>query len=113
MELANIFGSPPTIVRSVGDLKSVIADGKTFHRQDKILVPDIGVVTVAPYDNHFIYRDTRRLGWTLFCTCGSPAAVFNYDAYKDSASRQGAMLLCMMHAGAVNGVFGKHADGSS
>lgn len=109
----NLFGSPPKIVRSVGDLKSVVVDGKVFYRQDKIHISGIGDVKCSPMDNHFIFRDDRRRGWTLFCTCGSPAAVFNYDAYKNDASQQGAMLLCMFHCGAVTGVPGKHADGSS
>lgn len=109
----NIFGTPPKIVRSIGDLKSVVADGKTFYRQDRIYIPGIGNVKCAPMDNHFIYRDTRRIGWTLFCTCTSPAAVFNYDAYKHDASYSGTMLLCMMHCGAVTGIPGQHADGST
>lgn len=109
----NIFGTPPKVVRSVGDLKSVVADGKRFYRQEKIHIPDMGTVAVAPYDNHLIFRDVRRKGWTLFCSCGSPACVVGYDAYKQDASRQGALLVCMMHSGVATGVSGKHVDGSS
>lgn len=104
----NIFGTPPKIVRSVGDLKSVVADGKTFYRLDKIHIPDIGTVAVAPYDNHLIFRDVRRKGWTLFCSCGSVACVVGYDVYGKDASRQGALLVCYYHS-----TYGKHVDGSS
>jgi hypothetical protein len=99
---------PPKIVRSVGDLNTVIADGEPFYRHDKIRIPDMGNILCAPYDNHFVFRDTRKLGWTLFCTCGSVAVVIGYDAYKKDASPGPEMLVCYAHAGG-----NRHADGST
>ena len=102
------FGVPPKVVRHAGDLNSVIVDGMPITREEKVYIPGIGMVACAPYDNHFVYRTARHLGWTLFCTCGSPAVVAGYDAYKNDASSQGQLLLCLVHASS-----GKHADGSS
>lgn len=101
--------TPPKIVRSVGDLNSVLADGKLFHRRDKIDIPSMGNILCAPYDNQFIFRDIRKMGWTLFCSCGSPAVVVGYDAYKRDASKNsGELIVCYTHSRN-----NKHADGSS
>ena len=93
---------PPVIVRKAGQLNEVEVDGRKIFRQDKIYIgegkipeQDIGWVKCQETDNHFVYRDAHRLGWTLFCTCGSPSVVVNSDVYKDLASPQGAMLICM------------------
>lgn len=100
---------PPKIVRNVGDLNKVVADGITYTRQQQIHIPDMGTFACAPYDNHFVYRDrTNRIGWKLFCTCGGAAVVAGYEAYKKDASAQGQMILCLQHANT-----GRHADGSS
>jgi hypothetical protein len=99
---------PPKIVRVVGDLNSIIADNKRFYRHDRIHIPDMGNILCASYDNQFIFRDTRKLGWTLFCSCGSVAVVVGYDAYKKDASAGPEMLVCYAHAGG-----NRHADGST
>lgn len=104
----NIFGTPPKVVRSIGDLKQVTVDGKKFYRQPSIHIQDMGTTLCAPYDNHFVFMDARRRGWTLFCTCGSIACVVGYDAYKNDASPQGQLLVCYYHAAT-----GKHTDGSN
>ncbi len=117
----NWFGSPPKIVRHVGDLNMVEADGKKFYRQEFIPMYMDGMdkppvkVKCAPYDNHFIYKDMRRHSWTTFCTCGSPAVVVGFDVYKKDASAQGAMLVCLFHASErENPKYSfTHADGSS
>jgi hypothetical protein len=88
---------PPNIIHHRGDLNRVTSDGVEFVRQEYVFIPSIGKVKCAPYDNHFVYRDARKLGWVLFCTCGSPAVVINYDAYKRDASPQGALLSCKSH----------------
>lgn len=98
----------PKIVRVVGDLNTVEADGMKFYRHDKLHIPAMGNINCAPYDNHFIFRDTRKLGWTLFCTCGSPAVVVGYNAYARDASPGAEMLVCFTHSRN-----NKHADGSS
>jgi len=103
----NIFGTPPKVVRSIGDLKQAQVDGKMFYRQDKVnLGVDMGVINCAPYDNEFIFLDARRKGWILFCTCGSPAVVVGYDVYSRDASAQGALLVCYHHA-----AYGTHIGG--
>lgn len=103
----NIFGTPPKVVRSVGDLKQVTVDGKEFYRQPKLFLgQDLGNIKCAPYDNEFIFADGRRKGWTLFCTCGSPAVIVGYDVYSRDASAQGALLVCYHHA-----AFGTHLGG--
>ena len=85
----------PNIIHHRGDLNKVTSDGKEFTRQEYIIIPTMGQkVKCTPYDNHFVYRDARKLGWVLFCTCGSPAVVINYDAYKNHGSSQGALLAC-------------------
>ena len=99
---------PPKIVRSVGDLNRVTADGKVFTREKFIYIPNMGVVNCAPYDNHFIFRDLRHKGWTLFCSCGAPAIVVGYDAYKKDGSNQGQLVVCMFHSSN-----NRHSDGSS
>lgn len=103
----NIFGTPPKVVRSIGDRKSAEVDGKRFYRVKSVNLQDIGVVQCAPYDSHFVLVDERRKGWTLFCTCASIAVVVGYDAYKKDASPQGQLLVCYHHA-----LTGKHVDGS-
>ena len=107
----NVFGDKRIkVIRRAGELKTArLEDGKTVHRQLNIYIPDIGLVNCAPYSNHFIFRHLfNNRGWTLFCTCSSPAAVFNYDAYKKDASNEGQLLLCMHHA-----QYNVHADGST
>lgn len=103
----NIFGTPPKVVRSIGDLKSAEVDGKTFYRQQQLyLGDDLGIVKCSPMDNEFIFVDGRRKGWTTFCTCGSPAVIVGYDVYSRDASAQGMMLVCYHHA-----AYGVHLGG--
>lgn len=104
----NIFGTPPKVVRNIGDRKRVEVEGKAFYRQKSLDLGDMGVTPCAPYDSHFIFMDDRRKGWILFCTCGSPAVAVGYDAYKHDASPQGQLLVCYFHAAS-----GKHTDGSN
>lgn len=104
----------PKVIRHAGDLTKVIWRNKTFHKQNAIFIPNMGLIKCIDYGNHFIFRDTRELGSQLFCTCGSPAVALNYDAYKyGQSSNDGALLACMVHAGMVDGNPGRHADGSS
>ncbi len=82
---------------------------------DKI---DARLVKCAPYDNHFIYEDTsgKLNRWVQMCTCGGPAVLAGYKAYKRDASpttsmdstRPGEMFVCYSHA-----TTGKHAEGST
>lgn len=107
----NIFGDKQLkINRTSGDLKqATLEDGGKVYRQKNIYIEDIGLINCAPMDNHFIFRHVfGDRGWTLWCTCGSPAAVYGYDAYAKDASPQGQMLLCLHHA-----QYNLHADGST
>lgn len=113
----NVFGAKKIkVIRKAGDLNSVYLeeDGVTVFRSPTITIQNMGTFPCAPYDNHFLFRHefikkgkvTRN--WTLFCTCGSPAAVVGYDAYAKDASASGAMVVCMHHA-----TYNKHADSST
>lgn len=87
----------PKVVRQAGQLNMVEVDGHKVYRQDKIMVNG-ELVKCAPTDNHFVYRIDpaifHRLGWLLFCTCGSPAVTVSPDAYKHLGSAEGTMLVC-------------------
>jgi len=98
---------PPVIIKHAGTVNSAISDGQTVFRRKMIKIKGIGSVKTAPYDNHFVYYQSKRIGNVLYCTCGSPAVVVGYDVYKNNASQQGAMLVCLHHA-----TTGKHMDGS-
>lgn len=109
-----------SIIKHKGDLDHAeTADGYKVHRQEKIFFKEHGYVKCAPYDNHFIYDDpmaNKIIGrWTPMCSCGSPAGIIGYNAYKSDASPTtrkessvpGELLVCLAHA-----QYGKHADGS-
>jgi len=106
----NIFGDKRlNIVKHAGDLKVAYVDGdRPVYRSDKIFIQDIGLVNCAPYNNHFVFRhlfDSR--GWSLWCSCGSPAGVVGYDAYQKDASKGKELIVCLHHAG-----YSTHLDGS-
>lgn len=106
----NIFGDKQLkIVKHVGDLKVAYVDGdKPVYRSEKLFIQDIGLVNCAPYDNHFVFRYLfNNRGWSLWCSCGSPAGVVGYDAYKKDASKGSELLVCLHHAG-----YNSHLDGS-
>lgn len=94
-------GHAPSIVRKAGDLNEIEVEGQKITRQEYIFIGDandpdaIGLVKCQPTDNHFVYRYAKRLGWTLFCTCGSPSVVVGYKDYKALGSNDGPMLICM------------------
>lgn len=110
--MENIFGNKRIqIIRHAGDLNHItLEDGKEVSRLPAIFVnQEIGLTNSAPYDNHFLFKHVfGDRGWTLWCTCGSPAGVVGYEAYKKDASRQGQLLVCLSHAQS-----GKHLDGSN
>lgn len=103
---------PFSIIKHAGIVSSAVTlDGKQVYRTDKIWWVD-KLVDVVQYDNHFIYPDMskKRGRWWAMCTCGAPAVVVGYNAYKQDASptATGEMVVCMFHA-----QNGKHSDGSS
>jgi len=107
----NIFGDKKLkVTRHVGDLKTAFVDGEfPVYRTYKIFIQNIGLINCAPMDNHFVFSYVfNNRGWTLWCTCGSPAAVVGYNAYAKDASPGGELIVCMHHA-----MYNLHGDGSS
>jgi len=97
---------PINVIHFRGDLDKVKFNGKTWRRQESLYMGEnFGLVKCTPYDDHFILYDPDHLGWTTFCTCGAPAVVIGYSAYKADASAQGKMLACYAH---VHLTPGKH-----
>lgn len=104
------------IIKQAGTpVSATTLDGKIVERLDKIFLPAFGKsVACAPYDNHFVYHRRDIKGWALYCTCGGPAVIVGYNAYKNDASPStegdvmGELLVCYFHA-----ANGKHADGST
>lgn len=82
--------------------------------------PQVGRwIQCIDYDNHFLALNpeyVRGVANTYFayCSCGSPAVLVGYNAYKDGASvsthgdTMGEMIVCHVHANT-----GKHVDGST
>lgn len=101
------------IVRKVGDpMVATTSYGTVVHREEKLFFPYAGwkrFVTCAPYDNHFIFEEKKHIGPTLWCTCGSYAAIVGSNVYKQDASATdtGELIVCWCHA-----ALGRHADGS-
>lgn len=102
------MGQAPKVIRHAGQLNWVEVEGHRIERAEEIYIGEYGMVKCAPYDNHFVYRYTKRMGWTTFCTCGSPSVIVGYDAYKQMSSPQGMLLVCLYHTQT-----GRHADGSA
>lgn len=100
----------PYIIKQFGrPVRARGLDGENIEREDRLFMDSENQwYETLDYDNHFIYK-TSRMGTSFLCTCGSPAAVFGYDAYKKYSSRyKGNFVLgCIAH---LND--GAHADGS-
>lgn len=92
--------------------EAVTVDGNKVYRKEKVYIPEWGAFAkCAPYDNHFVYLDTsNKVGrWFAVCTCGSPAVLVGFDAYKrDSSKEPLPMLVCYAHAS-----IGTHTTDSS
>lgn len=109
----NLFGDKQVkVLKFTGDRKKAsLDDGTVLNRKDKIKIPGDDEYRCMPYDNHFIFRHVfGDRGWTLWCTCGSPAVILNYNQYKQYLSRdeKGAMLACKHYTD-----YGRHMDGST
>ena len=101
---------------------AITMDNNTVQREDKIWFgePDYKFVACAPYDNFFVFDDPAvakgvKYRWTPVCSCGSPAGIVGYNAYKKDSSPSprgvgltpGELVVCLAHA-----QYGRHADGS-
>lgn len=100
----------PHVVRNIGDLKRARnVDGETVYRQESIFLRTYGYnVPCLNTDNHFIFK-SKRLGMSTLCTCGSPATLVGYHAYRKYSSYIGNEVLCC-HFFFQSG---RHADGST
>lgn len=112
----------PKVVRQVGSKnEATLYVGKKpykVYRQDRLFFPEHGLVKCAEYDNHFLFDNpSKAIGqWSPVCTCGSPAGIVGYNAYKQDASPTtsmestvpGELVVCLSHAQT-----GRHADGAS
>lgn len=116
MNLIRVAGTPE-YVEFEGGLRiynphknKLFVPGETFSRY----------VAVVDYDNHFIGLNPRfeKMAGSNFayCSCGAPAVIVGYNAYKTGASASsggdgmipGEMIVCMTHAET-----GHHNDGST
>lgn len=101
--------------------EATLSDGSKIYRnkEGKIWVEGLGrPVKTLDYDNHFVALDpSKKKGrWFALCSCGSPAVVAGYNAYRQGASAgtdedgmvAGEMLVCYFHA-----MYARHADGST
>lgn len=98
------------VIRVYGTAKIARLDGERIERQDMIFVKsEGGWFYTIDTDNHFVYRQTKKFGSSLMCTCGGMAGIFNYDAYeKYSSTNRGRIIACVTHMQTR-----RHADGSS
>ena len=78
-------------------------------------------IKVIDYDNHMVglnpdFARGKKNAWFGICSCGMPAIVTGYNAYKHGASAatggkeiaQGELIVCSHHI-----QYGVHGDGSS
>jgi hypothetical protein len=98
------------VIHVHGRAKVAYDNGATIYREDKIFVPsERAWFQTIDTDSHFVYRQTRRVGSSLMCSCGSSAGIFNYEAYmKFSSINRGRIVACVTHMNTS-----KHGDGSS
>lgn len=97
------------IIKFMGRAKRANLNGELIEREDTIFVPSekSWFRTIETYD-HFVYRRKKgTFGSTLMCSCGSPAGIFNYDAYSQFQSENmGRLVCCIIHMQS-----GRHSDG--
>ena len=98
------------IIRIHGRAKVAHLDGERIDREDVVFVKsEGGWFQTIDTDNHFVYRQTKKFGSSLMCTCGGAAGLFQYEAYmKYYSTNKGRIVACITHMNT-----GKHGDGSS
>ena len=93
--------TPFQIIRHRGQVnRGQLPDGRWVQREEKIWIPEWGrFIPTAPYSEHFIFTVPEQYkGSAMICSCGSPAVVSGYSAYKDAASQQGLLVVCLSHS---------------
>ena len=104
------MNSAPSVIKVAGQAKRANMDGITFYRQDEIFLSSYKQwFRQLPTYDHFCFQQEHRYGAGLLCSCGSPAAVFHYDAYQRFHSTYiGDVIACVSLI-----QYNKHADGST
>lgn len=100
----------PQVIKVYGRAKRANFYGETIYREEEIYVPtEHGIFKTIDTQDHFVYRRRKgTVGSTLMCTCGSPAAIFGYEAYgRFQSTNTGRIVCCVYHMNT-----GKHADGA-
>ena len=100
----------PRVIHVHGRAKVAYLQGERIEREEQIFVKsEGGWFQTIDTDNHFVYRQTKRFGSSLMCTCGGSAGIFQYDAYRQFSSvNRGRLVACITHMNTK-----RHADGSS
>lgn len=100
----------PKIIRVYGKARRANFQGETIEREDTIFVRSEGWLPTVDTFDHFVYRRKKgTVGSVLMCTCGSPAGVFGFEAYRQFQSiNKGRTVCCILQMNT-----GKHADGSA
>ncbi len=98
------------VIKVYGRAKVAHLDGERIEREDRIFVPsERDWFYTIDTDNHFVYRQTKKPGSSLLCTCGATAGIYLPDVYTRFTSiNKGRVICCnsMMQTGL-------HGDGSS
>lgn len=102
------------VIRRINDANHAQTDtGEWVHRSREMHLPSHRrVYPVLQTSIHFCFREPgsyqSRPGSTIFCTCGAPAGIFNFDAYrKFTEINNGEVVACVSLM-----QYGVHADGS-
>lgn len=100
----------PKVIHVHGRAKVAYVEGERIDREESIFVPtERAWFPTIETDNHFVYRQTKRYGSSLMCTCGASAGIYLPDAYMRFTSvSRGRMICCNSFIQT-----GKHGDGSS
>lgn len=101
----------PNVIKHWNDPRhAVTLSGHTVERQEAIyLKTHERAYQTLPTSMHFVYRDpTVVRGSTLLCTCGAPAGVFGFEAYRKWSSYIASDIIACTHF--IQ--YGVHSDGS-
>jgi hypothetical protein len=88
------------VIRNTGDPNNAkTLNGKPVRREKELWLPSYNsFIPVLQTSMHFCYHDPSvPRGTTLFCTCGSPAIVVGYEAYRDLQSYMGNEVIVCHH----------------
>lgn len=102
---------PNKIIRSHNDPNHAITlGGIPVEREKQIFLPSYRQwFPVLQTSMHFCFRDSSHArGTTLFCTCGAPAIIVGYEAYRKHNSFIGNEVISCHHF--IQ--YGVHSDGS-